>query len=403
MHKSWALFKTKINRTDGHVIQSLLDTDFYKLTMLQVFWQKFPNATSQYLFKCRNDIDLSKFALEIHNEIEHLCSLRFTKEELNWLRTIRFFQPGFIDYLEVFKLKRRNILVRVLNGKLDIRTTPSSSLIQSSMFEIYILRIVHEIYSRNVNLNIDLTLGREKLQHKIKLIKDYSMLFEKPLIADFGGRRCFTGAWHEEVVKTLADSNVITGTSNVMLAMNYKLKPIGTFAHEFVQTFQGIGVCPIADSQKVAFQTWADVYRGDLGIALSDTLGNDKFLEDFDLYFAKLFDGLRHDSGDPLLWGEKMIVHFKRMKIDPKTKVLVFSDGLDIPKVLELHKHFRGRIKVSFGVGTNLTNDVGVPALQNVMKQIYCNGRPTAKISNNPAKTMCIDKSYLEYLKRVIL
>jgi len=401
-HPSWNTFESRIDRSNGHVIQSLLDTDTYKLTMQQVFFKKFPDVKASYRFKCRNtDVNLLEFKDEISDEIEYLCSLQFKPNELEWLRKIRFMSSGFIDFLEDFKLKKRFIHVGEKAGKLDIVT--DGSLIQASAFEIYVLKIVHEVYTRNVNPTVDLAWARKTLYNKIKLIEEFIRDEEIiPDIADFGGRRAFTGLWHEEVVKILSDNNIIKGTSNPLLAMLYGLTPIGTFAHEFVQTFQGIGNCPVANSQKEAFQTWQDVYRGDLGIALSDTLGDDKFLKDFDMYFAKLFDGLRHDSGDPIKWGWKMIKHYKSMKIDPMIKVLVFSDGLDIPTALNILLVFKDQIKVSFGIGTNLTNDCGPKALQNVMKQTYCNGNPTAKLSNNPAKTMCEDSNFINYLRSVI-
>jgi nicotinate phosphoribosyltransferase len=186
------------------------------------------------------------------------------------------------------------------------------------------------------------------------------------------------------------------------LARRIGIKAMGSMAHEMITVFQGLGICPIIESQKIAFQTWCDVYRGDLGIFISDTLGDKKFLIDFDPYFAKLADGCRHDSGDPLQWGEMMIAHYKKFNIEPMTKTLIFSDGLDFEKVFQLALHFKNKIKVSFGVGTWLTNDMGVTPLQNVIKQIEVNGNPVAKISNNPSKTMCEDADYLNYFQRVL-
>jgi len=254
---------------------------------------------------------------------------------------------------------------------------------------------------RNVNPPTDSLLftGKQILRNKIidfdDFVKENGF---KPTVIDFGGRRAYTTEWHEYVVRNLAQRGVIIGTSDMDLARRLNIKAIGTFAHEFVQTFQGLNICPVIQSQVEAFQTWADFYRGDLGIELSDTLGDKKFLIDFDPYFAKLFDGVRHDSGDPFVWGDMMITHYKAFGIEPMTKTLVFSDGLDFPKMFELAKYFNGKIKVSFGIGTNLTNDLGIPALQNVIKQVQCCGNPTAKLSNNPSKTMCEDEDYKNYL-----
>jgi nicotinate phosphoribosyltransferase len=185
-----------------------------------------------------------------------------------------------------------------------------------------------------------------------------------------------------------------------MFAMQQGLTPLGTMAHEYLQACQALGP-RLRDSQVFGFEMWAKEYRGDLGIALSDVYGMDAFLRDFDLYFCKLFDGARHDSGDPVQWGERLIAHYEAMRVDPKTKTLVFSDGLNIPKVIELYQRFAGRAKLAFGVGTNLTNDVGVEPIQIVMKMTRCNGQPVAKLSDTPGKTMCDDVAYLAYLRQV--
>lgn len=383
------------------IIKSLLSCDFYKFSMLNVFFRVCPDVNAKYKFKCRNpNINLLPFKDEIEKEIDDLCNLKLNQEELDYLATIRFFNPAFVNLMEDFQLKRRYITVSEKDGNLDI--TMEGPLTNVTMFEIFVLKIVHEVYSRNVNPPTDelLAEGRNRLTKKIiameEFVDDYGF---KPALIDFGGRRAYTVAWHEYVVKNLVNHNMIIGTSDVDLARRYNIKPMGTMAHEYIQTFQGLGFCPVMESQSVAFQTWADVYRGDLGIALSDTLGDAKFLVDFDPYFAKLFDGIRHDSGEPINWGNMIIAHYNAFKINLMTKSLVFSDGLDFDKMFELAIYFKDKINVSFGIGTSLSNDVGVPALPNVIKQTHCNGNPTAKLSNNPDKTMCEDKSYLDYLR----
>ena len=381
------------------IIKSLLSQDFYKLTMNNVFWRVFPDANATYRFKCRNkEVDLRPFREEINKELDALCELRFTNDELDWVSQFSYFGEAFINYLEDFSLKRRYIEVSEKNDKLDI--TMKGPITNVSMFEIFVLKIVHEVYTRNVNPPSDaiLFVGKTILSNKIL---DFENFIEKngfkPTVIDFGGRRAFTTSWHEYVVRNLAKHGVIIGTSDMDLARRLGIKAIGTFAHEFVQSFQGLNICPIMESQREAFQTWADIYRGELGIALSDTLGDAKFLIDFDPYFAKLFDGVRHDSGDPFVWGDMMITHYKAFDIEPMTKTLVFSDGLNFNKMFDLAKYFNGKIKVSFGIGTSLTNDLDIPALQNVIKQVEVNGNPTAKISNNINKTMCEDQEYLKY------
>ena len=184
------------------------------------------------------------------------------------------------------------------------------------------------------------------------------------------------------------------------LAWQLHLVPIGTMAHEFLQSFQALGV-RLRDFQKAALEAWVQEYRGDLGVALTDVISMDAFLADFDLYFAKLFDGLRHDSGDPYVWGDKAIAHYETLRIDPSTKMLTFSDGLDIDKVLSLYHYFSHKIPVAFGVGTNLTNDMGLEALQIVIKMTHCNGQSVAKLSDAAGKTMCTDDTFLAYLRQV--
>jgi nicotinate phosphoribosyltransferase len=190
------------------------------------------------------------------------------------------------------------------------------------------------------------------------------------------------------------------GTSNVYFAKQLGLLAVGTMAHEWLQAAQALGP-RLADSQRWAFQKWADEYRGDLGIALSDVAGLKAFMRDFDMYFCKLFDGARHDSGEPIAWGEAIINHYLANRVDPRSKSLVFSDGLTFPRAVAIAKHFQGRAKTAFGIGTNLTNDLGYTPLQIVIKMVRCNGQPVAKLSDTPAKTMCDDASYLAYLKQV--
>ena len=221
-------------------------------------------------------------------------------------------------------------------------------------------------------------------------------------IADYGTRRRHGRAWQEEVVSTLKAGigPKFVGTSNVDLARRHDLTPLGTMAHEYLQACQALGP-RLRDSQTFGFEMWAKEYRGDLGIALSDVYGMNAFLRDFDLYFCKLFDGARHDSGDPMDWGERLIAHYERNRVDPRTKTLVFSDSLTFPKVIGLYRRFSGRARLAFGVGTNLTNDLGYTPLQIVIKMVRCNGQPVAKLSDAPEKNMCDDVAYLAYLRQV--
>lgn len=382
------------------IIDSLLDTDLYKFTMMQCVLHQFPAAQAEYKFKCRNPgTDLQAVIGPINEEIDHLCALHFRKNELDYLRSLRFMKSDFIDFLELFHLKRSSIVVKKAEGSdTDIEIRIRGPWLHTIMFEIPVLAIVNECYYRKFYPNQDLAEGRRRLKAKIESIKDIQDIG----ISEYGTRRRFSKAWQEEVIKTMQVTmgKQFTGTSNVYYAMQLGLTPLGTMAHEYLQACQALGP-RLRDSQKYAFEMWAKEYRGDLGIALSDVYGMKPFLLDFDMYFCKLFDGARHDSGDPFEWGEHLIEHYRKNRCDPKTKTLIFSDMLDFPKVISLYNAFHGRIRLGFGIGTNLVNDLGIPSLQNVIKLIRCNDQPVAKLSDDPVKSMCEDESYLRYLKSV--
>lgn len=385
-----------------YIITHLTDTDLYKFTMAQVVLHHFPGAWVKFKFKCRSDWNLAKYVDEINSELDHLCTLRFTEREIKYLRTVPYFKSDFVDYLAMIQLNRKQINCFVDdNGELQIIAEgPWRDVI---WFEVPVLAIVQEVYTRNEYPTPDYEEGRKRLHEKCALGKEYYQHL-RMTISDFGTRRRFNKAWHYEVVKTLKEklhTDMFSGTSNVYLAMELGLRPIGTMAHEYLQAGQGLGEVPLAKSQTYMLQKWVDEYRGDLGIALSDVVGFDAFLRDFDKYFAKLYDGARHDSGDPFEWGERLITHYESLRINPMNKTAVFSDGLDFPLAFKLAERFRGRINTSFGIGTNLTNDLGYKPLQIVMKMVECNGNPVAKISDSKGKGMCDDAEFLKYLKKV--
>ncbi|MET0204778.1 MAG: nicotinate phosphoribosyltransferase [Casimicrobiaceae bacterium] len=384
------------------IIPSLLDTDLYKFTMMQVVQHHFAEAEVEYRFKCRNpDIDLSPFVEEIESEIRALCDLRFTREELDYLRRWRFFKSDFVDLLGLFHLQQRFVSVtRRSDSGREIDIAIKGPWLHTILFEVPVLAIVSEVYYRNIVPSPDLAEGRRRLASKIARANEIDMSDFR--IADYGTRRRFSRQWQEEVLRTLKSdmSTHFVGTSNVRFAMEQGLTPLGTMAHEYLQACQAVGP-RLRDSQSFAFNMWAREYRGDLGIALSDVVGLDAFLRDFDLFFCKLFDGVRHDSGDPFDWGDKLIAHYQKMRIDPRTKTMVFSDSLTVPLAIRLYEYFKGRAQTSFGIGTNLTNDLGYESLQIVIKMTRCNGQPVAKISDAPLKTMDYDPSYVNYLREV--
>ncbi len=387
------------------VIHSLLETDLYKFTMWQAMLHRFPQTQAEYVFVCRNarDYPLGHLIAEIEQQLDHLCSLRFQPDELADLAGLRFIKSDFVDFLRIFQFQRDFIQVRDNGGTLEI--VARGPQVHVMAFEIHVLAIVNEIYFRHVEQAPALAEGRRRLAAKIALLRafDAEPARRNPFeFFDFGVRRRFSGDWQREVVGTLAREvpQYFKGTSNVLLARDLNLVPIGTMAHEFLQTYQALGV-RLRDFQKAALEAWVQEYRGDLGVALTDVVGMDAFLADFDLYFAKLFDGLRHDSGDPVEWGEKALAHYAKLRIDPHTKRLVFSDSLTLPRAFELYRHFADRTMLGFGIGTNLSNDMGLHTLHIVMKLTQCNGQAVAKLSDSPGKILCDDQTFLAYLRQV--
>lgn len=394
------------------IITSLLDTDLYKFTMMQAVLHQFPGAQVEYKFKCRNPgVQLAPYVQEIRDEVRALCQLQFQEAELAYLRSLRFVKSDFVDFLSLFRLNEKYISITPLdNGEIDISI--QGPWLHVIPFEIPVLAIVNEVYFRNTQPVPDFMEGRRRLDQKIALLRGEGL--EGLKIADYGTRRRFSRAWHEEVLRVLCAKlgtgpqrpepghgpGQFAGTSNVLYAMRLGITPLGTMAHEFLQACQALGP-RLRDSQIFGLEAWAKEYRGDLGIALSDVYGMEAFLRDFDLYFCKLFDGARHDSGDPFVWGERMLEHYRKNRVDPLNKTLIFSDALTIPRTIELYQRFHGRCQLAFGVGTNLTNDLGYEPLQVVIKMTRCNGQPVAKLSDTPGKSMCDDPKYLAYLRQV--
>ena len=384
------------------IIVSLLDTDLYKFNMDQVIFHKHTNLCGQYFFKCRNNgiVFTEEMEREINEQIDHLCSLRFKKDELEYLRSIRFIKDDYVEFLRLWHPIRDYVQVgRDSDGNLEI--VVSGPLFSAMQFEIYLLEIVNEVYFR---MKYDYETLREsakkKLDEKIKAFNDGTYTFK---FAEFGCRRRLSREWEDVVVRRLAtETNNCVGTSNVYLAMKYNLTPIGTYAHEYVQMYQGIDNIPLAYTNHYAMKDWYDEYQGDNGTALTDTITTDLFLMDFNRAMVNNYTGVRHDSGDPYEWGEKMIKHYQSYGVDPKTKLLLFSDSLNFDKAQELFDYFKDRTKVSFGIGTFCSNDTCEEALNIVIKLQYVNGRPVAKLSDAPGKAMCKDENYLGYLRRSV-
>ena len=367
------------------IVVSLLETDLYKFNMNQVIFHKHTDE---------------EIVREISEQVDHLCTLSFSDEELDYLRTIRFLKPDFIEFLRLWHPIRDYVTIsRSADGELSV--VVNGPLFSAMQFEIYLLEIINEVYFRMTYDYDELKKSAErKLDDKIKLLCDGTYTFK---FAEFGCRRRLSREWEDVVVKRLAtETDKCVGTSNVYLAMKHNLTPIGTYAHEYVQMYQGIDKIPLAYTNHYAMRDWYDEYQGDNGTALTDTITTDLFLMDFNRSMVNNYSGVRHDSGDPYEWGEKIIEHYKSYGADPKTKLLLFSDSLDFDRAQKLFDHFKDRAKVSFGIGTFCSNDTDEQPLNIVIKLQYVNGRPVAKLSDTPGKAMCRDEGYLDYLKRSV-
>lgn len=399
------------------IIQSLLDTDLYKFTMQQCAIRRFSDVWVRYVFRSRNVLEWNAtLHAELENQLDYFCSLSFSKDDLKYLSSLRFIKKDYIDFLKLYRPLKEHVRASFHNNELSI--VVEGPWYQTILWEIPILATVSEIYynslmEKNHSKDDFYNVGRKNLTEKIDNFlnkstnmckNDYQDMCNGFKFSDFGTRRRFSFDWHNEVVKILkSNPDTFVGTSNVFFAKEYDLTPVGTNAHEYYQVGQALDHVRLSESQKYMLQSWVNEYRGDLGIALSDTLGTTKFLKDFDLYFAKLYDGVRHDSGDPIEWGYRIINHYKSMRINPKNKTLLFSDSLNFEKAFKIYNEFCKDIDVTFGIGTYLTNDFKpvVSPLNIVLKLQFVNDKPVAKISDDNGKTMCEDKDFLFYLKKV--
>ncbi|MBP5493135.1 MAG: nicotinate phosphoribosyltransferase [Clostridiales bacterium] len=389
------------------IITSLLETDMYKFSMGQAIYHQFPSYKTTWSFRCRNeDVKFSKRMVEeIKAQIRAYCDLRFTEEELTYLDAIKWIKGSYIDFLRLWKPRYEDFeITSDEDGVLSIETR--GTWLNTSMYEIPTLAIVNEVYFR-MNYNYDELIESfsSKLQEKIDWLRTGK--YEISSFSEFGMRRRLSAEAQEMAVRALADADLgnshFVGTSNVYLAMKYNLTPVGTMAHEWIMCVgQGNHKHNPAYSNWYALRDWVDEYGVLNGTALTDAITTDCFLRDFQLTYSTLFSGVRHDSGDPIEWGEKMIKHYESLGIDPKQKTLLFSDSLNFEKADQIFKHFKGRAKVAFGIGTYIANDTCVPPLNIVMKTTRCNGQDVAKISDVSGKGMCKNPDYVKYLQRCI-
>lgn len=391
------------------IINSLLETDMYKLSMGQAIYHLFPNYTTTWTFKCRNkDVKFTKEMVEeIKHQIREYCKLSFTEEELTYISNIKWIQSSYVDFLRIWKPRYEDFDISE-NSECGLSIEASGTWLNTSMYEIPVLAIVNEVFFR-MNYDYDELFSsfKEKLKKKIESLINGT--YDIGLFSEFGLRRRLSAEAQDLSVKLLCENNSkyhnskCVGTSNVYLAKKYGISAMGTQAHEWIMCVgQGNHKHNPAYSNWYALDAWIKEYGILNGIALTDTITTDCFLKDFQLTYATLFSGVRHDSGDPYKWGDKIIEHYNSLGIDPITKTLLFSDSLNFEKAHDLNAYFKSRAKVAFGIGTFLSNDTNVPSLNIVMKTTICNGQDVAKISDAPGKGMCKNLEYVEYLQRSI-
>ncbi|BCU56193.1 nicotinate phosphoribosyltransferase [Enterobacter kobei] len=381
------------------ILHTLLDTDAYKLHMQQAVFHRYADVQVVAEFRCRGDDLLGIYADRIREQVNAMQHLRLQEDEFQWLSGLPFFKADYLTWLRDFRYDPQQVDITSENGKLNIRLSgPWREVI---MWEVPLLAViselVHSYRSPEAGVPQALAMLEEKLVEFADLTADLDL--SRFRLMDFGTRRRFSREVQQAIVERLTQEPWFTGTSNYDLARRLSLTPMGTQAHEWFQAHQQISP-DLATSQRAALAAWLDEYPDQLGIALTDCITMDAFLRDFGPEFATRYQGLRHDSGDPVEWGEKAIAHYQKLGIDPHSKVLVFSDNLDLKKAVDLYRHFSSRVNLGFGIGTRLTCNIPqVKPLNIVIKLVECNGKPVAKLSDSPGKTICHDKAFVRALR----
>lgn len=346
------------------IFPSILDNDFYKFTMQYAVIKLFPYAKGRYQFINRGKHEFPEnFAQRLREAIDQMAKLKLTANEKEFLReTCPYLDPTYLDFLQGYRYDPSEVTIEQIGN--EVKVSIEGFWYRTILWEVPIMALICELFYKETKQERHADeLVIKTVEDKIKKYRDLDIVF-----AEFGTRRRHSHEVHDLVVKTLKNKGEGTfiGTSNVYLAMKYNTKPIGTHAHEWFMFHAAKYGYKMANN--MGLENWTDVYRGDLGIALTDTYTTEVFFEQFDKKFAKLFDGVRHDSGDPLEFGDKTISHYQKLGINPLTKTIIFSDGLNYDKVERITEHCKGRIGLSFGIGTDLTNDVGLKPMNIVLK-----------------------------------
>ena len=372
------------------MIKSILDNDLYKFSMQQAVHMLYPRAEVEYEFINRNREKTrfpDGFGCQVQKEIDKMASLQLFDDEKGFLaETCYFLTPVYLDYLATYRFDPAEVSVSQAGGDLSIIV--KGPWYRTILWEVPLLAIVSELFYVMTQAKPE----PAEQQHATNLHKARVLAENGIKYADFGTRRRFSSKLHKALILDLLNEkqSTLIGTSNVHLARHFNIKPIGTLAHEWFMFHAVLRGYQMANPS--AIEAWVNVFHGNLGIALPDTFTTDLFLSTFDTLYAKLFDGVRHDSGDPFVFVDKIVNHYEKLHIDPMSKTIVFSDSLDIEKAVAIHNFCRGKVKDSYGIGTNLTNDVGVDPLNIVIKLARCRAgadKPwynTIKLSDDKGK-----------------
>ena len=387
------------------IINSLMDQDLYKFSMGQMFFHQYTGAQAEWAFKCRNEgVTFSKEEVEeIKAQVDHYCTLRFDEKELKELhKKCIWIHLDYLDFLRFWHPRREDILVDD-QAPCGLRIRTKGSQINVSPYETPLMAIVTEVHYR-MSGHYDEMFEEFKAKTE-QMIKDLKKAkYQLGCFSEFGFRRRLSYEAQDYFVKRFMEENMkdcgFIGTSDVHFAIKYDTMAVGSVGHEAIMLCgQAYPHQNPAYSNKFFMDSWVKEYGVLNGVALTDTIGTDMFLKDFRRTFATLFSGVRHDSGDPYAWAEKILQKYKSYNIDPKTKTLLFSDSLDLERAHKLYQTYKDRCKVAFGIGTYLVGPVK-GALNIVIKPVKFNGLPVAKLSDAPGKNMCEDRSYIDYLRR---
>lgn len=388
-----------MKRHDYPIVKSFLDTDAYKFYMQQAVFYHYKNVNVVAEFLCRGENILGYYSDLLFEQISMMKSLSLSEEEYIYMNSFPFFKKEYLHWLKNFRYNISQVKIYNSQGKLNIRI--SGLWKEVILWEVPILALISELFHANSSPKITSKNAIEHLDNKLMRFFEStkSIDLSRLKIVDFGTRRRFSYDVQYSVIERLKQKfPFLVGSSNYHISRTLKLPPVGTQAHEWFQAHQQISK-NLKNSQILALKTWLHQYKNHLNIALTDSINMNAFLCDFNSYFTSSYQGIRHDSGDPVKWGEKALKHYKKLGINPETKTLLFSDNLNFQKIISLYQKFNHRINVVFGIGTKLTCDIPqIKPLNIVIKLVKCNGKPVAKLSDSPGKTFCLDKNFLKRL-----